>query len=223
MPVKVLFENNCCYNDQNIPGGIFMLRDTFPREEYRIITHSISILKANIVALFYPIPFVLLYLTVYFFTISFFEPVSFTFSTGNILFFALFFLAYIVALLVLIVLHELIHAFFFLPGCEKGWKSIHFGIKQMTPYCHCMEIITMSQFRRSLWGPLWILCSLLAAASIILGDPLSFLLTLVMIFGSGGDLYVLWATRKYRGSTTLVFDLEDQVGCEVYLKAEKAE
>ena len=200
-----------------------MLRDTFPREEYRIITHSISILKANIVALFYPIPFVLLYLTVYFFTISFFEPVSFTFSTGNILFFALFFLAYIVALLVLIVLHELIHAFFFLPGCEKGWKSIHFGIKQMTPYCHCMEIITMSQFRRSLWGPLWILCSLLAAASIILGDPLSFLLTLVMIFGSGGDLYVLWATRKYRGSTTLVFDLEDQVGCEVYLKAEKAE
>jgi hypothetical protein len=200
-----------------------MLRETFPKEDYRVVTHSISILKANIVALFYPIPFVMLYLSVYFFSISLFEPVKFTFSTDNLLYFALFFLAYFAALLVLIVLHELIHALFFLPGCEKGWKSIHFGIKQMTPYCHCMEIITMSQFRRSLWGPLWILCTLLAATSVILGDPISFLLTLVMIFGSGGDLYVLWATRKYRGSTTLVFDLEDQVGCEVYLKADPAE
>ena len=200
-----------------------MQRETFPREDYRIVTHSISILKANIVALFYPIPFVMLYLSIYLLTVSLFDPVEFIFSTDNFLYFALFFLAYLVALLILIVLHELIHAFFFLPGCEKGWKSIHFGIKQMTPYCHCMEIITMSQFRRSLWGPLWILCPILAATSIILGDPLTFLLTLVMLFGSGGDLYVLWATRKYRGSTTLVFDLEDQIGCEVYLKADPAD
>lgn len=200
-----------------------MQRETFPREDYRVVTHTISILKANIVALLYPIPVVALYLMIYFFSVSLFEPAIFTFSTDNLLSFALFFLAYFAALLVLIVLHEVIHALFFLSGCEKGWKSIHFGIKQMTPYCHCMEIITMSQFRRSLWGPLWILCPILAAVSMILGDPISFLLTLVMIFGSGGDLYVLWATRKYRGSTTLVFDLEDQVGCEVYLKEEPSE
>lgn len=197
-----------------------MQRETFPREDYRVVTHTISILKANIVALLYPIPFVALYLAIYFFSVSFFEPVKFTFSTDNFLYFALFFLAYFAALLVLIVIHELIHALFLLPGCEKGWKSIHFGMMQLTPYCHCAEIITMSQFRRSLWGPLWILCPILAAVSVILGDPISFLLTLVMIFGSGGDLYVLYATRKYGGSTTLVFDLEDLVGCEVYLKEE---
>lgn len=201
-----------------------MQRETFPREKYRVITHSISILKANIVALIYPIPFVLLYLAAYFFAIAYFRPLAPTVTmTGNPLYFALFFIAYFAVLFILIVLHELIHALFFLPGCENKWKSIRFGIKQMTPYCHCTEIITMSRFRKSLWGPLWILCPLMAIVSVILGDPVSFLLTLVMIFGSGGDLYVLFATRKYRGSTTLVFDLEDQVGCEVYLKEETSE
>ncbi len=201
-----------------------MQRETFPREKYRVITHSISILKANIVALIFPIPFVIIYLTAYFFAASYFKPLAtFAYSTDNPLYFGLFLIAYFAALFVLIVLHELIHALFFLPGCEDKWKSIRFGIKQLTPYCHCTEIITLSRFRKSLWGPLIILCPVMAVASVILGDPVSFLLTLVMIFGSGGDLYVLFVTRKYRGSTTLVFDLEDQVGCEVYLKEETSE
>lgn len=208
---------------ENITEEIFMQRETFPREDYHVITHSISILKANIVALIYPIPFVMLYLAIYFSAKYFWSPVNLTLSTDNFLYFALFFLTYVVGLLILIVLHEFIHALFFISGCENGWKSIHFGIKQLTPFCHCLEILTLSQFRRSLWGPLWILCPLLAAASVILGDPVSFLLTLVMIFGSGGDLYVLWTTRKYRGSTTLVYDLDDQIGCEVYLKEDSAD
>jgi hypothetical protein len=198
-----------------------MLKDTFPIERYRIVTHSISFLKANIVALITPLPFVLLYLGIYLVTTKYVNPIPVTFSLSvSIFYLPIYFFLYFLILFLLVVLHELIHAVFFLPACVKKWKSIHFGIKSMTPYCHCKEIMTLSQYRRSLWGPLWILVPLLVAVSLLLQESFSFLFTMIMIFGSGGDLYVFWITRKYHGKTTYVWDMVDQIGCEIYLQSD---
>lgn len=198
-----------------------MLKESFPIEKYRVVTHSISFFKANIVALIAPLPFVLLYVAIYLFIIQYIHPIPVTFGISvKIFYLPIYFLLYFLILFILIVLHELIHAMFFLPACEKKWKSIQFGIKSMTPYCHCKEIMPLSQYRRSLWGPLWILVPLLIIASLLLQEPFSFLFTLIMIFGSGGDLYVFWITRKYSGKTTYVWDMVDKVGCEIYLQSD---
>ena len=193
-----------------------MNKDMFLKEEYRETTKSMSFLKANIVALLYPMPFVVLYIVLFALSESVRRKSEGTISSGNLLELLLWLLFYFAAFFGLIVLHEFIHALFFLKGCDYGWKSIVFGVKSATPYCHCSEVITLNIYRQSLLAPLWAVCVPLAAASMLTGNILLTLMTVSMIFGSGGDLAIFWMTRKYAGKTTYVWDMEDAVGCIIY-------
>ena len=188
----------------------------FLKEDYRETTKSMSFLKANIVALLYPLPFVVLYIVLFALSESVRRKSEGTISSGNLLELLLWLLFYFAAFFGLIVLHEFIHALFFLKGCDYGWKSIVFGVKSATPYCHCSEVITLNIYRQSLLAPLWAVCVPLAAASMLTGNILLTFLTVSMIFGSGGDLAIFWMTRKYAGKTTYVWDMEDAVGCIIY-------
>ena len=188
----------------------------FLKEEYRETTKSMSFLKANIVALLYPMPFVVLYIVLFALSESVRRKNEGTISSGNLLELLLWLLFFFAGFFGLIVLHEFIHALFFLKGCDYGWKSIVFGIKSATPYCHCSEVITLNIYRQSLLAPLWAVCVPLAAASMLTGNILLTLMTVSMIFGSGGDLAIFWMTRKYAGKTTYVWDMEDAVGCIIY-------
>jgi len=188
----------------------------FLKEEYRETTKSMSFLKANIVALLYPLPFVVLYIVLFALSESVRWKSEGTISSGNLLELFLWLLFFFAGFFGLIVLHEFVHALFFLKGCDYGWKSIVFGIKSATPYCHCSEVITLNIYRQSLLAPLWAVCVPLAAASMLTGNILLTLMTVSMIFGSGGDLAIFWMTRKYAGKTTYVWDMEDAVGCIIY-------
>ena len=193
-----------------------MNKDMFLKEEYRETTKSMSFLKANIVALLYPMPFVVLYIVLFALSESVRRKNEGTISSGNLLELLLWLLFFFAGFFGLIVLHEFVHALFFLKGCDYGWKSIVFGIKSATPYCHCSEVITLNIYRQSLLAPLWAVCVPLAAASMLTGNILLTLMTVSMIFGSGGDLAIFWMTRKYAGKTTYVWDMEDAVGCIIY-------
>lgn len=193
-----------------------MNKDMFLKEEYRETTKSMSFLKANIVALLYPLPFVVLYIVLFALSESVRWKSEGTISSGNLLELFLWLLFFFAGFFGLIVLHEFVHALFFLKGCDYGWKSIVFGIKSATPYCHCSEVITLNIYRQSLLAPLWAVCVPLAAASMLTGNILLTLMTVSMIFGSGGDLAIFWMTRKYAGKTTYVWDMEDAVGCIIY-------
>lgn len=195
-----------------------MNKDIFLKEQYRETKKSMSFLKANLLAFIYPAPIVAVYVVLCIWVESTQrlgndESVSFTLNLMDTLLWLLFFFA---AFFGLVVLHEFVHALFFLKGCDYGWKSIVFGIKSATPYCHCSEVLSLSDYRQSLLAPLWAVCVPLAAVSILAGSiPLMFL-TVAMIFGSGGDLAICWMTRKYAGKTTYVWDMEDAVGCILY-------
>lgn len=193
-----------------------MNKDMFLKEDYRETTKSMSFLKANIVALMYPLPFVVLYIVLFALSESVRRKSEGTISSGNLLELFLWLLFFFAGFFGLIVLHEFVHALFFLKGCDYGWKSIVFGIKSATPYCHCSEVITLNIYRQSLLAPLWAVCVPLAAASMLTGNVLLTLMTVSMIFGSGGDLAIFWMTRKYAGKTTYVWDMEDAVGCIIY-------
>jgi len=196
-----------------------MLKEIFTPDLYTGKKYSMSILKANLVAIAYPIPLVIVYIASFLAINSLRSGAEYRLSFsigGNISSLLLGLFLYFAGFFILIVLHEITHAVFFLRGCEQGRKSIVFGIKYATPYCHCTEVITASAYRRSLLAPLFTICLPLALASFITGNILVFLAALSMIFGSGGDLAVFWMIHKYPGKSTFVWDMDDEVGCIVY-------
>lgn len=195
-----------------------MNKDIYLKDEYRATTKSMSFLKANLLAVLYPAPLAAVYIVLFMLAMANRlsgngESFSFTLNLMDIF---LWILSYFAAFFGLVALHEFIHALFFLKGCDYGWKSIVFGFKSLTPYCHCSEVVSMNIYRQSLLAPLWAVCVPLAAASMITGSMPLFILTISMIFGSGGDLAIFWMGRKYAGKTTYVWDMEDAVGCIIY-------
>jgi hypothetical protein len=195
-----------------------MQKSVFSEEFYEIKKYKISFLAANVFAFLYSLPFLILF-AVMFITaaaikgamnqgVPIFQDIDYSLLTLGI---------FIVISFALVVLHELLHALYFLPGCENGWKSIKFGVKSLTPYCHCEEVIRVAQYRKSLFAPLWFICLPLAILASLSGNLLVIFLAVTMIVGSGGDLFIAYALRKYPGKTTSVYDLVDEIGCEVYL------
>lgn len=195
-----------------------MRKEQFLTDAYRSIPHGTSFLKANLFALIYPLPLVVLYVIGYFAFRTALAKDIFAESRifGNSLYWILFYYAII---LVSIVIHEWTHALVFKSHCENGWKSVKFGIKSLTPYCHCEEVISLNAFRHACLAPLYSICLPLAIISLIVGHSLFFLITITMIIGSGGDLWIVFVTRKYNGKTTFAWDMEEQVGCEIYVPA----
>lgn len=198
-----------------------MQKEFFTEESHETKKYSISFLAANVFAFLYSLPFLLLFGLMFIGTVVIKTAanqnlVLFQESEDTFVFLAL----YIVIVFILVVLHEFLHALFFLRGCENRWKSIKFGIKSLTPYCHCEEILSVAQYRKSLFAPLWFLCLPLSILASVSGSVLLVLLAITMIVGSGGDLYIAFVLRKYSGETTFVYDLVDEVGCQVYIPRE---
>ena len=190
-------------------------KELFSQDKYTEHTLSMSFLKANIVGTLFPIPLVSIFVIMFAWVEYSLNRKGFSISWNAQ--FLLWLLVFYASAFLLIALHELVHALFFLRGCENRWKSIRFGIKSATPYCHCKEVLPLNLYRHSLLAPLWLICLPLAIVALLTGHGLIFLLTVIMIFGSGGDLAIFWSLRKYKGNRTYVWDMEDAVGCIVYV------
>jgi hypothetical protein len=191
-----------------------MNKELFTQDKYTIRTISMSFLKANIIGTLFPIPLAALFVFLFGWLQFSRNSEGFSFEVNGQ--FLLWLLVFYVGVFLLIALHEFVHALCFLPGCENRWKSIHFGIKSATPYCHCKEVLPLTIYRNSLLAPLWLICLPLAIAALLTGNVLVFCLTIIMIFGSGGDLAVFWFLRKYKGKRTYVWDKDDAIGCNIY-------
>ncbi|MBN1775685.1 MAG: DUF3267 domain-containing protein [Clostridiales bacterium] len=205
-----------------------MDRSNLSETKYRTHKHSMSFLKANVVSLLYPLPLAVLYIGA---ALAVSGARAAALPDGEVFVSSLdsmmknpfvFLLFYIVSLFVLVVLHELTHAFLFLRGCEHGWKSIKFGVKAFTPYCHCKEAVTVSIARQSCLGPLWSVCLPLAILSFFVGSFWLSLITVVMIFGSGADIWIVIKMRHYDGKKCYAWDMEEEVGMIVYEPIEGA-
>ncbi|NLW88442.1 MAG: DUF3267 domain-containing protein [Clostridiaceae bacterium] len=184
---------------------------------YKSTKITMSFLKANTVSLIYPIPIVVLYIAIaFFFHVQRPDTVTSNFVSIRLESILWSLGLYLVGMIVLIVLHEFLHALFFLKGCENGWKSIKFGVKYLTPYCHCKEATTVSIARQSCLAPLWAVCLPLGVVAVATDLYFLHLLTVVMIFGSGADLWVVWKLRPYNGKTCYALDMEDEIGMTVF-------
>ncbi|WP_018479646.1 DUF3267 domain-containing protein [Pontibacter roseus] len=114
------------------------------------------------------------------------------------------------------VVHELLHGFTWAIFCKNGLKSIRYGVhwKALTPYCHCTEVLPLKQYAMGGMMPGLVMGLLPALAGIVTGHFLLFLFGLFFSMAAAGDLLILWMLRHQR-TTDLVQDHPEKIGCYV--------
>ncbi|WP_072052528.1 DUF3267 domain-containing protein, partial [Elizabethkingia anophelis] len=123
---------------------------------------------------------------------------------------------YFIILLVGILLHELIHAMFFIFFSKKGIKSIKIGMQKdyLMPYCHCKEPLHTNSYIIALIAPCLILGIIPYGIGIITLNL--FLLGFGLIFTvlSIGDLLILYYIIKDYRPNSFFKDSPTEVGGE---------
>jgi hypothetical protein len=122
----------------------------------------------------------------------------------------------ILAVLLGIVIHELIHGFGWMIFGGKSFSAIRFGFqwKTLTPYAHLMEPVEVNAYRLGAFMPGFILGILTYVLSLVLGNGDLFWFSLLHTSSSGGDWLILWLIRNIK-SGALVEDHPTQAGCYV--------
>ncbi len=171
---------------------------------------TLSFKEANLYALILYIPITAIYIFLYA------GIHSWTIFKTDVLQFFINIPAFVVALVLGTIFHELIHAICWTWLDSIPWKKIHFGFKWkvLTPYVHCPEPVEVTNYR---WG--------VAMPGIVLGI-VPFVLALVLQNGwllgfglfftlaAGGDILILWLLRDVEASLK-VQDHPELVGCNI--------
>jgi len=119
------------------------------------------------------------------------------------------------------VVHELLHGFTWAVFCKRGLRSIRYGVhwKMLTPYSHCTEVLPLKQYAIGGMMPGLVMGLLPALAGIITGELLLYLFGVFFTMAAGGDLLILWMLRHQK-SSDLVQDHPEKIGCYVLTRVE---
>ena len=157
-----------------------------------------KILAQGIIILHLIIVLVLILLAYFFLKDEFFTLKSYIkdFKNGKTLsFIGLFFIVTIIS----IIIHELIHGYFFAKYNRSGWKTVKFGFNKemLAPYATCQEPVKVKQFRIIVIMPTIILGIIPLLISLFINhNLLLFFYAVFMILSGIGDILVLWVVRK---------------------------
>ena len=157
---------------------------------------TIGIGKANLFALLLLIP-----LTVIGYGLYFLVHRSLDLASSH-------FLLMLVAFLVLIVVHELIHGVcwsIFTPG---HFRDVEFGVMRssLTPYCTCLVPLGKKQYIFGAVMPLLVLGILPMIAAIIIGNPDLLFLGILMADSGVGDIMIIRRILAFRsGAKEIVY------------------
>ena len=124
---------------------------------------------------------------------------------------------FLIALIIGIVAHELIHGAAWAGFAKNGFKSIKFGImwKMFTPYCHCKEPLKVGQYTLGGIMPAIILGFIPAIWAIIIGNIGLLVFGMFFTVAAGGDFLIINALRKEK-KDTLIEDHPSEVGYYAY-------
>ncbi|MCF8308789.1 MAG: DUF3267 domain-containing protein [Bacteroidales bacterium] len=116
-----------------------------------------------------------------------------------------------------IVVHELIHGLTWALFTSRGFRSIRFGIlwKMFTPYCHSKEALKAWQYRLGAIMPAIVLGFIPVIAAYFTGSFGLMGFGMIFTLAAGGDFLILWLLRK-TPKEALVEDHPSKPGCYVY-------
>jgi len=187
-----------------------------PVEEYQMETtmekrdHSVSVGEAHLYGMLTPLPFIALLVALFVSVWGWEHLVRESFvalSNGA---------ASIMALLVGVVAHELLHGLAWGYFGRKPLCALKFGFqwKTLTPYAHCKEPLPLDAYRLGSAAPGVVLGFVPAIISVFTGDAGSLLFGLLFTLAAGGDFLVLWLLRAVPAGS-LVEDHPTRAGCFV--------
>jgi Protein of unknown function (DUF3267). len=167
-------------------------RKHLEEEGYTAQECTISVLKANLMALVTAAPLALLCGVLFFYlypnqTSDFFLSDLFIFIGGWIASMAL---------------HELLHGLGWSLFCQKGWKSIYLGVmwSKLTPYCGCLEALPFGPYLLGGLMPLIVLGIGAFAVAAFTGSLLWFALSALNMVAAGGDLTIALLLLRHRNA-----------------------
>ncbi len=122
-------------------------------------------------------------------------------------------LYFILALVVMVFVHELIHGLCFALYAKKGIKNVQLGMmwKTLTPYCHCKEPLKVWQYGVALLMPTIVLGIIPLLIGFVAGHFFVFLFGLILLMGGIGDIIAFKMLRSVPAGA-LVIDHPDKVG-----------
>jgi Putative zincin peptidase len=166
---------------------------------------SISMARANFVVIFITIPVVILQFAVFVLVYGM-KSLDPTWSPVVLL----------VAVLLGVIIHELIHGISWVVFGHKPFSAIKFGFqwKTFTPYAHLKEPVEVNAYRMGGFLPGFILGILPYILSLILGDGNLFWFSLIHTSAAAGDWLILWLIRNVPAGTQ-VEDHPTNAGCYV--------
>ena len=179
------------------------------QQGYRRVDLVVDVVQANVMAVVVMLPF-LAAAAVLFFALN---PVGEVYIplSGMAL--------WLLAFLVLVVLHEAIHGLTWGLMAPHGFKAIAFGViwQMLTPYCTCNDGLKRWQYLLGGLMPTLILGFGLAGLATAQGSLWLFPLAEVMILGGGGDfLVVLKMLRHPQKDGAVYYDHPYECGLVVF-------
>jgi len=167
---------------------------------------TISIVKANIMAILIAGPIAIIAFVIYMLKWN-----QFSINTTD-------FLIFYGLVIVSLPIHELIHGVVWSKYCKNGWKSIHIGVMwaMLTPYCYCKESIKFSGYLLGGLMPLFVLGIGLFVIAFVKQNPILMLLSVFNIVGAGGDITIAGMLRKY--SQAKILDHPTECGFIAFTK-----
>lgn len=98
-----------------------------------------------------------------------------------------------------LILHELIHGLVWGIYAKHRFHSINFGMiwSSLIPYCTCSEPLNKKHYIIGTLMPTIIVGFVLCGIAIFMNDFTLFIVAEYMIFGGGGDFYIVWKLLSY--------------------------
>jgi len=125
--------------------------------------------------------------------------------------------AALVAVVLLIAVHEALHAVGMVQFGKISWRDIRFGIMwwALMPYCHCTVPLSIRAFRRMALLPLWITGGVTLAGLLVFPSDLLALVTGFTVAACVGDVWMVAKLRRFNADW-LVADSPSEIGCDVF-------
>ncbi|MDE5737127.1 MAG: DUF3267 domain-containing protein [Oscillospiraceae bacterium] len=192
--------------------------ENLAKNKYTPENATVSILKANILALVIALPFMILFIGLFLILHSEINDIKELFE----IFKSSKCLVIIIAMIISIPVHEFLHGLGWHLFCQKSWNSIQFGVmwESITPYCYCSEAVSLGQYYIGLLSPFIVLGIVISIIAICIGSISWLIIGLYNILLAGGDLTIACILLKYikNKANKKILDHPSECGCVVFLK-----
>ncbi len=157
---------------------------------YRKVDLTIDVKKATVITLVATVPLLVLYFVLF----VWLNPNA---RIGMDSFEAL---LLFVALIVLVVVHELVHGITWSLFSEHGMKDIEFGVMRNTlsPYCTCSSALPRDKYLIGALMPLVLLGIIPSIVALATGSFWLLILGLIMTTSAGGDVMIVAKLLAYK-------------------------